>query len=101
MEATIVEMSWHGDTPVSVNLGGSFHSARLRLISSQVGQVSPGRRARWTYRRRLEAALRLLQDPALDALVASEIAFDDVPTALPRILAPGAAGLAPVIRYPV
>jgi threonine dehydrogenase-like Zn-dependent dehydrogenase len=101
MEATVVEMSWYGDASVSVNLGGSFHSGRLRLISSQVGQVSPGRRPRWSYRRRLEAALGLLQDPALDALVATEITFEDVPIALPRILAPGAAGLAPVIRYPV
>jgi hypothetical protein len=35
----------------------------------------------------------------LDALVADEIAFADAPSALPRILAPGAAGLAPVIVY--
>ena len=62
--------------------------------------VSPGRRARWTYRRRLEAALRLLAQPALDALVTEEIAFDDAPRRLPQIFAPGAHGLAPVIRYP-
>ena len=38
--------------------------------------------------------------PALDALVAEEIAFEDAPRELPRILGPGAPGLAPVIRYP-
>jgi threonine dehydrogenase-like Zn-dependent dehydrogenase len=100
MEAGVVEMSWYGDTPVSVDLGGAFHSRRLKLISSQVGQVSPSRRLRWSYRRRLEAALGLLQDPALDALVSEEIAFEDAPKALPAVLAPGAKGLAPVIRYP-
>lgn len=100
MEASVVEMSWYGDTPVSVSLGGTFHSRRLKLISSQVGQVSPSRRPRWGYRRRLEAALGLLQDPALDALVGEEMAFEDAPTALPAVLAPGAKGLAPVIRYP-
>lgn len=100
MEASVVEMSWYGDTPVSVDLGGAFHSRRLKLISSQVGQVSASRRPRWDYRRRLEAALRLLQDPALDALVGEEIAFEQAVDMLPGLLAPGAPGLAPVIRYP-
>ena len=99
-EGTIVEMSWYGDKPVQVDLGGVFHSRRLRLVSSQVGHVSPGRRQRWTHRRRVEAAVRLLAAmPALDALVAEEIAFEDAPRELPRILGPGGHGLAPVIRY--
>ncbi|MGB9060881.1 MAG: zinc-binding alcohol dehydrogenase, partial [Pseudolabrys sp.] len=38
-EATVLELSWYGDTPVAAPLGGAFHSRRLRLISSQVGQV--------------------------------------------------------------
>jgi NADPH:quinone reductase-like Zn-dependent oxidoreductase len=99
-EATIVEMSWYGDKPVSVHLGGAFHSQRLRLVSSQVGAVAASRRARWDHRRRSEAALRLLAPPAFDALVAEEIAFEDAPRELPRTLATGATGLAPVIRYP-
>lgn len=98
-EGTIVEMSWYGDRAVSVELGGAFHSRRLKLISSQVGHVSSGRRARWSHRRRLETALGLLASPALDALVAEEVAFEDAPRELPRILAQGAGGLAPVIRY--
>jgi NADPH:quinone reductase-like Zn-dependent oxidoreductase len=100
LEGTIVEMSWYGDRPVEVGLGGAFHSRRLRLVSSQVGQVSPGRRPRWDYRQRMQAALGLLDQPALDLLVAEAIAFEDAPRELPRILAPGAHGLAPVICYP-
>jgi 2-desacetyl-2-hydroxyethyl bacteriochlorophyllide A dehydrogenase len=100
LEGTIVEMSWYGDRPVEVGLGGAFHSRRLKLVSSQVGQVSPGRRPRWDYGRRMAAALRLLDQPALDLLVAEEIAFEDAPRELPRILGSGAHGLAPVIRYP-
>lgn len=100
LEATIVEMSWYGDKPIDAKLGGAFHSRRLRLVSSQVGLVSPGRRPRWDHRRRMDAALRLLSEPALDLLVAQEIAFEDAPRELPRLLAHGAHGLAPVIRYP-
>jgi len=99
-EGTIVEMSWYGDKPVAAELGGAFHSRRLKLVASQVGHVAASRRPRWSHRRRMEAAMRLLALPALDALVAEEIAFEDAPRELPRILAPGASGLAPVIRYP-
>jgi threonine dehydrogenase-like Zn-dependent dehydrogenase len=76
LEATVVEASWYGDRPPTVGLGGAFHSRRLRLVSSQVGLVPTGRRARWSNRRRLEAALGLLADPALDALISGETAFD-------------------------
>ena len=99
LEGTVVELSWYGDKDVAAPLGGAFHSQRLRLQSSQVGQVSASRRPRWSYRRRMEKALELLADRALDALVSDEIAFDDAAVELPRILAPGAMGLAPVIRY--
>ena len=99
-EASIVELSWYGDQAVKLELGGSFHSRRLRILASQVGQVAPSRRPRWSFRRRLEAALGLLAAPALDALVADELPFEAAPGALPQALAPKVAGLAPVIRYP-
>ena len=97
-EATIVELSWYGEKSVTVGLGGAFHSRRLMLVSSQVGQVSPSRRARWTYRRRIEKALEILRDPRFDALVAEEIAFADVVREFPRVLGAGAKGLAPVVK---
>jgi threonine dehydrogenase-like Zn-dependent dehydrogenase len=99
-EGTVVELSWYGDKPIAVPLGDVFHSRRLRLISSQVGKVSPSRRERWDYRRRLEAALSLLADPALDALIPGDITFEDAPTGLPGILGGNAGALAPLIRYP-
>lgn len=99
MEATIVELSWYGEGTVAAPLGAAFHSRRLRLISSQVGQVSPGRRVRWSYRRRLAAALELLKDDRLDALIDKELDFADAPARLPAMLADGRR-LAPVIRYP-
>ena len=99
LEATVVEMSWYGDAPVSTPLGLDFHSRRLRLVSSQVGQVSPGRRPRWSHRRRLDKALALLADDRLDALLTEEVAFADLAAELQRLFAPGASGLATVVRY--
>jgi len=99
MEATVVELSWYGAGEVSVPLGGTFHSRRLRLLSSQVGNVATSHRARWDFSRRRAAALALLDDPALDALLAPAIAFTDLPARLPDILGPASGVLCQVIRY--
>ncbi|MBS7456251.1 zinc-dependent alcohol dehydrogenase [Coralloluteibacterium stylophorae] len=86
-EARVVEASWYGDGRVAVPLGGAFHSRRLRIVGSQVGHVPTARRARWPYGRRMAAALRLLDDPCLDALVSGESAFAGLADAYPRVLA--------------
>ena len=99
-EATVLEMSWYGDTPVTAMLGGPFHSRRLRLISSQVGRIAPSHRPRWTHGRRLAAAIALLGDPRLDALLAPAIAFSDLPERLPNILDAGSGILCQPIAYP-
>jgi threonine dehydrogenase-like Zn-dependent dehydrogenase len=98
VEATVVEASWHGDAMVSLPLGAAFHSRRLRLVSSQVGMIPAGRRSRWTHRRRLEAALSLLTDPALDCLISGESAFVRAPADYPAVLADPAT-LAHVFCY--
>jgi NADPH:quinone reductase-like Zn-dependent oxidoreductase len=98
-EATVIELSWYGAGDVPVPLGGAFHSRRLRLVSSQVGKVAPSHRAEWTPARRLAAALALLADPALDALLAPAVAFADLPRHLPALLAAGSEVLCPLIDY--
>ncbi|MDT7581908.1 MAG: hypothetical protein QOK35_3172, partial [Pseudonocardiales bacterium] len=62
-EVEVIELSWYGDRPVSVPLGGSFHSGRLAIRASQVGAVAPARRGRRSYGDRMALALRLLADP--------------------------------------
>lgn len=99
MESTVVEASWFGSATVGLSLGESFHSRRLRLISSQVGAVPAHRRARWTNARRLDAALALLAEEAFDSLVTGEIAFADAPARLPATLAAGSGGLMTVLTY--
>lgn len=98
-EGTLVEMSWHGAGETPVPLGGAFHARRLRIVSSQVGAIPPARRPRWDYARRLAVAVDLLRDPRFDALITEEVAFDDLPSRMPEILAPGAPGVATVVRY--
>jgi hypothetical protein len=99
-EACVIELSWYGSAEVAAPLGEAFHSRRLRLVSSQVGQVAPSRRPRWSHARRLAAALGLLNDAALDVLIAPAVDFHDLPTLLPKILAASGGVLCPLIRYP-
>ena len=84
---------------MSAQLGGAFHSRRLRLISSQVGQIGGARHVRWDGERRLRKAIDLLDDPRLDALLTDEVAFDDLAGALPGLLAHGAPGVVTLVRY--
>jgi threonine dehydrogenase-like Zn-dependent dehydrogenase len=99
-EGTVIEVSWFGDRDVAVPLGRMFHSGRLKLISSQVGQVAASRRPRWDYARRMRKAMELLADARLDALIGEEITFDDAPARLPQVFSNDLSGLAPVIHYP-
>ncbi len=98
-ETTVLDLSWYGEGEVAVPLGGAFHSRRLRLISSQVGQVALSRRSRWTRRRRLAAAVGLLSDERLDALMTPAIAFHDLPAQLPDILDAKTGLLCQLISY--
>ncbi|MGW5877480.1 zinc-dependent alcohol dehydrogenase [Nocardiopsis terrae] len=84
-EGEVVELSWYGDRQVILPLGEDFHSHRLAVRASQVGMISPARRSRYDHAERLRLALRLLVDPAFDALVAGESGFEELPRVLPRL----------------
>lgn len=97
--ASIIEMSWYGAEDVQVPLGADFHSRRLKLISSQVGTIPADRQARWNYRRRLETAMLLLQDPVLDKLITHRLPLETAPQRLPEILNKRSDVLAALIVY--
>ncbi len=85
-EGQVVELSWFGDAPVAVALGGAFHSQRLSIKASQVGSVAPARRATVTHAQRLAGALSLCADPRLDVLVHGETPFAQMPPRMGAIL---------------
>ncbi|MEU6369660.1 FAD-dependent oxidoreductase [Streptomyces sp. NPDC046931] len=98
-EGTVVELSWYGDRRVTLPLGEAFHSRRLTLRSSQVGTVSPRARSGRTYADRIALALELLADPAFDALITGESAFEDLPGVLSRLTRGELKGLCHRVRY--
>jgi threonine dehydrogenase-like Zn-dependent dehydrogenase len=98
-EATIAELSWYGDQPVTVALGQAFHARRLTLKSSQVGTVAPSQRARWNPRRRMQLALAALTEPALDVLITGENEFDQLPQVMADLSRQPGNTLCHRIRY--
>jgi threonine dehydrogenase-like Zn-dependent dehydrogenase len=98
-EGTVIELSWYGDREVSLALGGPFHSGRLNIRASQVGTISPARRASRTFADRLALALELLRDPAFDALITGESRFDELPDVLARLAAGSLPALCHLITY--
>jgi 2-desacetyl-2-hydroxyethyl bacteriochlorophyllide A dehydrogenase len=97
-EGTVLELSWYGDRPVTLALGGAFHSGRLRIRSSQVGTVSPARAGR-TFADRLALALDLLRDPAFDALITGASPFEELPGVLDRLATGTLPALCHLITY--
>ncbi|MET8320882.1 zinc-binding alcohol dehydrogenase [Micromonospora sp. NPDC005189] len=98
-EGTVIELSWYGDRPVQVSLGGAFHSRRLTVRSSQVGMVAPARRGRRSYTDRLALALDLLDDPAFDALITGASRFVELPDVLARLSTGDLPALCHLITY--
>jgi threonine dehydrogenase-like Zn-dependent dehydrogenase len=96
-EATVIDLSWYGDTEVRLSLGGTFHAGRLGIRSSQVGTLSPAHASRRTTADRLALALELLRDPAFDALLTGESRFDELPDVMARL----ATGSLPAVCHTI
>lgn len=56
----IVIGSWYGQKRAEINLGGTFHRSRIKLISSQVSSISPELSGRWDKARRFEVTWEAL-----------------------------------------
>jgi 2-desacetyl-2-hydroxyethyl bacteriochlorophyllide A dehydrogenase len=57
----IVIGSWYGQKNSPIDLGGSFHRSRIKLISSQVSTISPELSGRWDKHRRFDVAWKALE----------------------------------------
>lgn len=79
-EGLLVELSWFGSKDVKLNLGGSFHYDRKKIISSQVGSIPSFKSPRWDYGSRKRLALQLLKEIDFSDLLTKEIPFEDTPS---------------------
>jgi threonine dehydrogenase-like Zn-dependent dehydrogenase len=99
VEGRVVAVSWYGATPARLDLGGSFHSRRKRIIGSQVGRIPGPMRARWDAPRRTELVLRLLERPELDLHLGPAVSFAELPKTYGTLIGRSLEGLSPLIIY--
>ena len=76
-DSRIVVGSWYGTKAAALQLGGSFHRNRVRLISSQVSTVAPRLRGRWTKARRMESAWQLLAKLPAEELISHRFPLEE------------------------
>lgn len=77
-DGAVVEQSWYGTAEQQIPLGADFHARRLRILSTQVGEVPLLRRHRRSRRDRLRTALQML-DSRFDALITGRSPVEDLP----------------------
>jgi threonine dehydrogenase-like Zn-dependent dehydrogenase len=97
-EGRLIEVSWLGGSEARLALGGSFHSGRKRIVSSQVSSLPPFLRGRWDHRRRTALVFSLLRAPEWDAHISRSVDF----AALPGLFAEaaGTGSLSITVSYP-
>jgi 2-desacetyl-2-hydroxyethyl bacteriochlorophyllide A dehydrogenase len=61
-DGRVVVGSWYGTESASVELGVGFHGEDITVSDSQVTEIAPGLRGRWTKERRLEAAWDFVEE---------------------------------------
>ena len=66
---TVIAMSWYGGSFESLSLVGEFHHNRPRIISSQVGGISPDLGPLWSLKRRQEIVSELMLELDLEPLL--------------------------------
>jgi threonine dehydrogenase-like Zn-dependent dehydrogenase len=81
----IVIGSWYGEKPAQIDLGGSFHRSRIKLISSQVSTISPELSTRWDKSRRFDVAWKALERIKPERWITHRFAVEDAQKAY-RIL---------------
>ncbi len=73
----IVIGSWYGQKRAEVDLGGSFHRSRIKLISSQVSSISPELSGRWDKSRRFAVAWQALERIQPQKWITHRFSLDD------------------------
>jgi threonine dehydrogenase-like Zn-dependent dehydrogenase len=99
-EGRVVELSWYGKEPVTLQLGGAFHYNRKRIYSSQVASLATPVRSSMTLQDRTNRVLELLAEEELDHLLGPEVPFHQLPAFMQGLYAGKQPGITPVVTYP-
>lgn len=98
-EGRVVELSWYGDRQVTIDLGGSFHHERKRILASQVASIATPMREAVSHDQRMQRVLELLDAAELDRLLAPVTRFDRLPQLMQGIYTGATVLGVPLVGY--
>ncbi|MEP7268302.1 MAG: zinc-binding alcohol dehydrogenase [Saprospiraceae bacterium] len=98
-EGRIIDLSWYGDKPVSLTLGGNFHINRLKLMSSQVSTIPGFLQKDQTFSTRKNEVLQMLNNKIWDILLDQETSLENAVNWFKKIRSGQLANLSLVIKY--
>ncbi|SEP24427.1 hypothetical protein SAMN05444671_4749 [Flavobacterium sp. CF108] len=78
-EGKIIELSWYGNNPVLLQLGGNFHYKRLQIISSQVSSIPHEKKEVYSFLTRKQLVEHLLKTIDYKIFISNTILFDELP----------------------
>lgn len=78
-EGKIIELSWYGNNPVMLQLGGNFHYKRLQIISSQVSAIPHEKKETYNFLARKQLVEHLLTIIDYKPFISNVISFDHLP----------------------
>lgn len=73
----VVIGSWYGEKTAQIDLGGTFHRSRIKLISSQVSTISPELTGCWDKARRFEVAWKALKSIRPEKWITHNFAIEE------------------------
>jgi threonine dehydrogenase-like Zn-dependent dehydrogenase len=74
-DGTVIIGSWYGQKRAEIDLGGTFHRSRIKLVSSQVSTINPEWQGRWSKDRRFGLAWEMLRKVTPEQLITHRIPF--------------------------
>jgi threonine dehydrogenase-like Zn-dependent dehydrogenase len=98
-EGQVTEVSYYGAERVSVLLGETFHTARKKIVMSQVSHIPGKKMGRWDQQRRKNLVFDLLRDNRYDSLVENIVPFWDAPGLFNNIRNGSIDEISVILRY--
>ena len=99
LEGRVVAVSWFGESPARLDLGGTFHSRRKRILGSQVSRIPGPMQPRWDAARRTALVFRLLERQEFGLHAGPAVSFAELPKAYAALIGRSSEGLSPLIIY--
>lgn len=98
-DGRVIVGSWYGTKQAPLDLGGSFHRGRKKIISSQVSTIAPSLQGRWSKARRIKEGIRWIERIDTQSLITDTFSHDNANEAYKNLSDGSNNNLQVVLKY--